>query len=165
MRNYQISDDVLTYEVDHRFLLDDSFHMCFLRRPFLVTTRRRRVRRGCDIIQTVIWNMNPYLQDAHISQNAYCDWVKHRRTIWAIFREARLMAVHSFRPSQYLHERRQICRWRDSCEAHRSYADDVLKETTKPSTIPSTVSIWLEIPSDVLVISDTNVTTAHPTIY
>lgn len=42
---------------------------------------------------------------------------------------------------------------------YRSYAVDVLKEMTRPSTVPSTVNIWLEMAREVEVKRDTSVTT------
>jgi hypothetical protein len=42
---------------------------------------------------------------------------------------------------------------------HLSYAEDVRKEMTKPSTVPRTVKSWLEIPRSFSVFSDTKVTT------
>lgn len=52
----------------------------------------------------------------------------------------------------------------DRCGTDRSYADDVRKEMTRPSTVPSTVRIALETDSLWGVISDTSVTTVHPRV-
>lgn len=84
-----------------------------------------------------------------------------RRTISARLREVIAIFVHNFRPSAYLKGYVKLCRMNPVKEgAHRSYAVDVLKEMTKPTTVPSTVSIWFEIASECDVSSDTSVTTA-----
>jgi hypothetical protein len=48
--------------------------------------------------------------------------------------------------------------------SHLSYAVDVLKDITKPSTVPSTVNIWFEIARDVVVSSETSATTELPKV-
>ena len=70
--------------------------------------------------------------------------------------------VHNFLPSEKLMFEPEIHGlWRSSGEyaTYRSYAVDVRKEMTKPSTVPSTVNIWFEIANDVEVSLDTEATT------
>jgi hypothetical protein len=60
----------------------------------------------------------------------------------AIFLEATIILDHIFLPSWNL-----------------SYAEVVLKDMTKPNTVPNTVNIWFEMDSEWGVNSDTRVTT------
>lgn len=46
-------------------------------------------------------------------------------------------------------------------EAHLSYADDVLKDITRPRTRPRTVSNWFDTPKSTLVFKETRETTAR----
>lgn len=61
-----------------------------------------------------------------------------------MFLEVSVRSDHNFLPSEYL-----------------SYADEVLNETTKPSTKPRTVSIWLLIANECGVNLETAVTTVR----
>ena len=66
------------------------------------------------------------------------------RTLNPIFLEVSVRSDHNFLPSEYL-----------------SYADEVLKETTKPKTKPRTVSSWLLIANECGVNLETAVTTVR----
>lgn len=77
------------------------------------------------------------------------------------------IVVHSLRPSMYLSDADATTHpvsaklSLDRCGTDRSYADDVRKEMTRPSTVPRTVRIALETDNLWGVISDTSVTTVR----
>ena len=84
----------------------------------------KRLVSPFDLVLASGWHMNPHLQ-IYIDQYTKIHSSRSRQlTIIAIFREATMILDHILLPSWNL-----------------SYADDVLKDITKPNTVPNTVNI------------------------